>query len=71
MLPVLSVHHTRIADLILLDRLATGPAVSIHGYCDGFGNGCNRIVAPAGQIPGNVEYSGFAIIQARGNSKNA
>jgi hypothetical protein len=55
MLPVLSVHHTRIADLILLDRLATGPAVSIHGYCDGFGDGCNRIVAPAGQIPGNVE----------------
>ena len=71
MLPALSVHHTRVADLTLLDRLATGLAISIHGYSDGFGNGCNRIFAPAEQIRGHAEYSGFAIIQARGNSKNA
>jgi len=50
MLLVLNVHHSRVADLAVPDRLATDPPVPIHGYHDGFGNWCNRIVAPAGQI---------------------
>src|SRR5258707_1032373 len=50
MLLVLNVHHSRIADLVVPDRLVTEPAVPIRGYRDGFGNWCNRIVAPAGEI---------------------
>jgi transglutaminase-like putative cysteine protease len=50
MLLVLNVHHTRVADLVVPDRLVTDPRVSIRGYLDGFGNWCNRIVAPTGQI---------------------
>ena len=50
MLLVLNVHHTRVADLVVPDRLITEPAVPVHGYRDGFGNWCSRIVAPAGQI---------------------
>ena len=50
MLLVLNVHHSRVADLVVPDRLVTDPPVPVHGYHDGFGNWCNRIVAPAGQI---------------------
>jgi transglutaminase-like putative cysteine protease len=50
MLLVLNVHHSRVADLVVPDRLVTDPPVSIRGYRDGFGNWCNRIVAPAGQV---------------------
>ena len=50
MLLVLNIHHTRVSDLIAPDRMVTDPPVPIHGYHDGFGNWCNRIVAPIGQI---------------------
>jgi transglutaminase-like putative cysteine protease len=49
MLLMLNVHYTRVSDLIEPDHLVTSPAVPIHGYRDGFGNWCSRIVAPAGQ----------------------
>jgi transglutaminase-like putative cysteine protease len=49
MVLMLTVHHTRAADLVVPDRLVTEPPVSSHGYRDGFGNWCSRIVAPAGQ----------------------
>src|SRR5580704_14116644 len=49
MVLMLSVHHTRAADLVVPDRLVADPAVPIHAYRDGFGNWCNRIVAPAGR----------------------
>ena len=38
MLLVLTVHHTRVADLVMADRFVTEPAVPIHGYRDGFGD---------------------------------
>jgi transglutaminase-like putative cysteine protease len=50
MLLVLNVHHSRVADLVVPDRLVTDPPVPVHGYRDGFGNWCSRIVAPAGRI---------------------
>ncbi len=49
MVLMLSVHHTRAADLVEPDRLATDPSVPINAYRDGFGNWCTRIVAPAGR----------------------
>ena len=62
MLLVLNVHHSRVADLVVPDRLVTDPLVPIHGYRDGFGNWCNRIVAPAGQI----RLSASGVINDRG-----
>jgi transglutaminase-like putative cysteine protease len=49
MLLMLTVHHTRAADLIVPDRLVSDPPVPIAAYHDGFGNWCSRIVAPAGR----------------------
>jgi transglutaminase-like putative cysteine protease len=49
MVLMLTVHHTRAADLVVPDRLVTDPQLPIHAYHDGFGNWCTRIVAPAGR----------------------
>ena len=49
MVLMLTAHHTRAADLLEPDRLVTDPPLLVHGYHDGFGNWCSRIVAPAGR----------------------
>src|SRR6266852_5304253 len=49
MLLMLSVHYTRVSDMVLPDHLVTSPAIPIRGHRDGFGNWCNRIVAPTGR----------------------
>jgi transglutaminase-like putative cysteine protease len=49
MLLMLNVHYTRVSDIVKPDHLVTSPPIPIRGYRDGFGNWCNRIVAPAGQ----------------------
>jgi transglutaminase-like putative cysteine protease len=49
MVLMLTVHHTRAADLVAPDRLTADPSVPIRTYRDGFGNRCSRIVAPAGR----------------------
>ncbi len=49
MLLMLNVHYTRVWDLVVPDHLVTNPALPIRAYRDGFGNWCNRIVAPAGR----------------------
>ncbi|MBK7952246.1 MAG: transglutaminase family protein [Deltaproteobacteria bacterium] len=46
----LNVHFTRASDLVAPDHLRLDPAVPISGYRDGFGNWCNRFVAPAGPL---------------------
>src|SRR5664279_2108900 len=50
MILTLSVHHTRISDMILPDRLITDPPVPLTAYRDNYGNWCSRIVAPKGQL---------------------
>jgi transglutaminase-like putative cysteine protease len=45
-----NVHHSRAADIIVPDRLTTEPAIPVTGYRDGFGNWCNRVLAPAGRL---------------------
>jgi transglutaminase-like putative cysteine protease len=50
MLLMLNVHYTRVSDMVVPDHLVTSPAIPIRGYRDGFGNWCNRIVAPTGCI---------------------
>ena len=44
----LNIHHSRAADLVRPDVLATSPVVPMTAYHDLFGNWCSRIVAPAG-----------------------
>ncbi len=50
MLVTLSIHFSRISDLIVPDHLITTPSIPISAYRDGFGNWCSRIVAPKGEI---------------------
>jgi transglutaminase-like putative cysteine protease len=50
MLLVLSVHPSRMPDLIGPDRIHFDPPIGASEYCDGFGNICHRIVAPAGPL---------------------
>jgi transglutaminase-like putative cysteine protease len=50
MILTLSVHYTRVSDIIVPDHLIADPPVPITAYRDGFGNWCSRIVAPKGQI---------------------
>jgi transglutaminase-like putative cysteine protease len=46
----LSVHYTRVSDIIEPDHLIADPPVPIQAYRDGFGNWCSRIIAPKGQL---------------------
>lgn len=45
-----NVHYSRASDIIIPDHLTAEPPVAITAYRDGFGNWCNRIVAPPGRI---------------------
>ena len=50
MIAALNVHFSRFSELERPDHLVTNPAVPVEGYRDGFGNWCNRLVAPAGRF---------------------
>lgn len=50
MILTLNVHYSRASDLVQPDHLLTEPAVPVTAYRDGFGNWCNRIVAPVGGV---------------------
>ena len=62
MMLMLSIHHSRVSDLIVPDQLTTTPSVPIAAYRDGFGNLCHRIVAPAGEI----RLSSMALVRDSG-----
>jgi transglutaminase-like putative cysteine protease len=47
---LVNIHHSRVSDLIVPDRLTTEPSIPIAGYRDAFGNWCNRGLAPAGRL---------------------
>jgi transglutaminase-like putative cysteine protease len=50
MILMLSIHYSRVSDLVRPDHMLTSPSVPIHAYRDGFGNWCSRLLAPAGEI---------------------
>jgi transglutaminase-like putative cysteine protease len=50
MILALSIHYSRVSDIIIPDYLTTNPSVPIGGYRDLFGNWCTRLVAPGGRI---------------------
>lgn len=63
MILTVSIHYSRASDIIIPDFLTTDPPVPVVGYRDGFGNWCNRLVAPAGKVrikgSGEVRDSGI------------
>ncbi len=50
MILTLSVHYTRVSDIVVPDHLMADPRIPITAYRDSFGNWCSRIVAPKGQV---------------------
>jgi transglutaminase-like putative cysteine protease len=48
MLAILNVHYSRASDLVRPDQMMTTPSTPYTSYRDGFGNWCNRMLAPAG-----------------------
>jgi len=50
MILTLSVHYSRISDLVVPDHLVADPPVPMTAYRDTFGNWCTRIVAPRGVL---------------------
>ena len=50
MIITLNVHYSRVSDLVVPDHMHCSPSVAISSYRDGFGNWCNRTVAPRGHF---------------------
>jgi transglutaminase-like putative cysteine protease len=50
MILALNIHYSRVADMVVPDRLVTRPSIPTTAYRDAFGNWRTRIVAPAGEI---------------------
>ena len=63
MVVTLSIHYSRVSDIIQADHLLLTPSVRVTAYRDLYGNWCSRIVAPAGQI----RLSGNGVVSDTGN----
>jgi transglutaminase-like putative cysteine protease len=50
MILTLSIHYSRVSDLLRPEQLVINPPVPIKAFRDGFGNWCSRIVAPQGEL---------------------
>ena len=56
MILVLSVHPSRMSDLISRDRLQIDPPIPANTYHDSFGNFCHVIRAPAGRLTLSTDF---------------
>src|SRR5689334_25314983 len=56
MLLVLSIHPSRVGDLLTPHRISFDREVVPYDYIDGFGNVCTRIIAPAGKTTIRTEF---------------
>ena len=63
MVVTLSIHYSRVSDIIQSDHLMLSPSVRVTSYRDLYGNWCSRIVAPAGQF----RLSGNGVVSDSGN----
>jgi transglutaminase-like putative cysteine protease len=50
MIVMLSIHYSRVSDIVRPDHMVTVPSVPVSAYRDMFGNWCGRLVAPTGRI---------------------
>ncbi len=55
-LMMLSVHPSRIADLLTPERMTFDPPIESSRYRDSFGNACTRILAPPGRLTISDEF---------------
>jgi transglutaminase-like putative cysteine protease len=62
MVLMLNTHHSRVADMVVPDRMTTEPVVPLTQYHDTFGNWCSRIVAP----PGRIRIASSAVVNDTG-----
>jgi hypothetical protein len=56
MILALSVHPSRLADLLTPDRMRLDPSIPFNTYYDGFGNFCHVIRAPAGRLTVSTDF---------------
>src|SRR3977135_3909710 len=56
MILTLSVHPSRVSDLLSQDRMRTDPPVPANTYHDSFGNFCHVIRAPAGRLTMSTDF---------------
>lgn len=64
MILTLSIHYSRVSDIVAPDHLIATPAVPVSVYRDGFGNWCTRVVAPKGL----VKFTAGAIVNDPGTT---
>jgi transglutaminase-like putative cysteine protease len=64
MVLLLNIHHSRVNDIVVPDRITTDRAVDIRSYRDSFGNWCSRLVAPQGRI----RIASTAVVNDLGNA---
>ncbi|MFG1462587.1 transglutaminase family protein [Xanthobacter sp. DSM 24535] len=57
MILTLSVHPSRVADLLTPDRVMLDPSVPVNTYHDSFGNFCHVINAPAGRLTMSADFT--------------
>lgn len=50
LLLALNIHYSRASDIVVPDHMRCQPAQPITSYRDGFGNWCNRLLAPSGLV---------------------
>jgi transglutaminase-like putative cysteine protease len=56
MILMLSVHPSRLPDLVTPDQPHFKPTIAANGYLDGFGNTCHVIHAPAGRLMLSADF---------------
>jgi hypothetical protein len=56
MILTLSVHPTRIPDLLTWDRMLLNHSTPVNAYHDSFGNFCHAIRAPAGRLTVSTDF---------------
>src|SRR6476469_7418048 len=56
MILTLSVHPSRVRDLLTWDRMSFDPAIPANTYHDSFGNFCHVIRAPAGRLTISTDF---------------
>jgi transglutaminase-like putative cysteine protease len=56
MILMLSVHPSRLPDLVTPDQPHFKPAIATNAYLDGFGNTCHVIHAPAGRLTLSADF---------------
>ena len=56
MISTLSVHPSRVPDLLSLDRIELEPPIPVNTYHDSFENFCHVITAPPGRLTMSADF---------------